>query len=114
MRSEQALKERWRKRVRTCEIRRARYVGSQKLHLQALFTATDLNMLRACEWIAEPTHSQTPISCFAAQVDGSFNVVIRCFSLPGAKDALPLPVALDQGGNPEDSFKHLLLLFACM
>src|SRR6266700_6712077 len=37
-------------------------------------------------------------------------VVSRCFSLCDAKDALPLPVASDQGGNPEASFKHLLLL----
>jgi len=37
-------------------------------------------------------------------------VVSRCFSLRDAKDALPLSVALDQGGNPEDCFKHLLLL----
>src|SRR5207302_5286347 len=33
-----------------------------------------------------------------------------CFSLRDAEDALPLPVAFDQGGNPEDCFKHVLLL----
>src|SRR6266571_8928780 len=41
-------------------------------------------------------------------------VVSRYFSLCDAKDALPLPVASDQGGNPEASFKHLLLLSAGM
>src|SRR2546421_1555611 len=41
-------------------------------------------------------------------------VVSRCFSLCDAKDALPLPVASDQGGHPEASFKHLLLLSAGM
>ncbi len=65
MRSEQELRGLLRKRVRTCEIRRARYIGSKKLQLQALFTATALNVLRACEWIEEPTHTPTPISCFA-------------------------------------------------
>ncbi len=39
-------------------------IGSKKLQLQALFTAAAFNVLRACEWIAEPT-TQTPISCFA-------------------------------------------------
>ncbi len=34
--------------VRTCEMRRARYIGSKKLRLQAFFTATAINILRAC------------------------------------------------------------------
>jgi len=42
------------------------------------------------------------------------HVVSRYFSLCDAKDALPLPVASDQGGNPEASFKHLLFLSARM
>jgi hypothetical protein len=33
--------------VRTCEMRRARYIGSKKLRLQALLTATAMNVLRA-------------------------------------------------------------------
>src|SRR6266566_7179035 len=36
------------------------------------------------------------------------------FSFRDAKDALPLPVAIDQGCNPEDCFKHRLLLSARM
>jgi transposase len=51
--------------VRTCEMRQARYIGIRKLQLQALFTATAMNVLRACAWITEETHAQTPISRFA-------------------------------------------------
>src|SRR5438105_8506351 len=41
-------------------------------------------------------------------------VVSRCFSLCAAKDVLPRPLPSDQGGHPEASFKHLLLLSAGM
>ena len=51
--------------VRTCEMRRARYIGSKKLRLQAFFTATALNILRACAWLADGTHASTPVSRFA-------------------------------------------------
>jgi len=51
--------------VRTCEMRRARYLGSKKLRLQAFFTATALNILRACAWLADGTHASTPVSRFA-------------------------------------------------
>jgi hypothetical protein len=44
------------------------------------------------------------------QAEQELRVVSRCFSLCDAKDALPLPIASDQGGNPEDCFKHILLL----
>ena len=54
--------------VRTCEMRRARYIGSKKLRLQALLTATAMNVLRACAWLAEPTHACTPSSRFAKLV----------------------------------------------
>lgn len=54
--------------VRTCEMRRARYIGSKKLRLQAFFTATAMNVLRACVWIAEGTHTSPPISRFAKLV----------------------------------------------
>src|SRR5438477_3043012 len=49
-----------------------------------------------------------PVHCRQARLEP--RVVSRYFSLCDAKDALPLPVASDQGGHPEDSFKHLLLL----
>src|SRR2546423_14437525 len=48
------------------------------------------------------------------QTGQELRVVSGCFSLRDAKDALPLPVASDQGGNPEDCFKHMLLLSAGM
>jgi transposase len=51
--------------VRTCEMRRARYIGSKKLRLQAFFTATAMNVLRACTWLAEGTHASPPVSRFA-------------------------------------------------
>ena len=54
--------------VRTCEMRRARYIGSKKLQLQALFTATAMNVLRACTWMAEGTHASPPVSRFAKLV----------------------------------------------
>jgi len=54
--------------VRTCEMRRARYIGSKKLRLQAFFTATAINILRACAWMAEERPASTPISRFAKLV----------------------------------------------
>ncbi|GHO63602.1 hypothetical protein KSC_111110 [Ktedonobacter sp. SOSP1-52] len=51
--------------VRTCEIRRSRYIGVKKLNLQAFLTATSINMLRACHWIAEAKLATTPTSRFA-------------------------------------------------
>ena len=48
------------------------------------------------------------------QAGQELRVVRGCFSLRDAKDALPLPVASDQGGHPEDCFKHLLFLSAGM
>ncbi len=51
--------------VRTCEMRRARYIGSKKLRLQAFLTATAMNVLRACVWIAGDIHASTPTSRFA-------------------------------------------------
>ena len=54
--------------VRTCEMRRARYIGSKKLKLQALLTATAMNVLRACEWLMRRKHASTPVSRFAKLV----------------------------------------------
>jgi hypothetical protein len=51
--------------VRTAEMRRARYIGSKKLKLQAFLTATALNVLRACEWLRGGKHSSPPVSRFA-------------------------------------------------
>ncbi len=54
--------------VRTCEMRRARYIGSNKLRLQAFLTATAMNVLRACEWLKRGKHASTPVSRFAKLV----------------------------------------------
>ena len=54
--------------VRTCEMRRARYIGSKKLRLQAFLTATAMNVLRACEWLIGGKHASTPVSRFAKLV----------------------------------------------
>src|SRR5258708_15763221 len=57
--------------VRTCDMRRARYIGSNKLRLQAFFTATAMNMLRACAWLANGTHASTPVSRFSRLVSAA-------------------------------------------
>ena len=57
--------------VRTCEMRRARYIGSNKLRLQAFFTATAMNMLRACAWLADGAHASTPVSRFSRLVSAA-------------------------------------------
>jgi transposase len=51
--------------VRTCELRRSRYIGQKKLNLQALLTATAMNVLRACHWVIEEKHADPPPSRFA-------------------------------------------------
>jgi transposase len=61
--------------VRTCEMRQARYIGIQKLQLQALLTATAMNVLRACAWIAEGTHAPTPVSRFAKLIASTKSAV---------------------------------------
>lgn len=50
--------------VRTCEIRRTRYVGQAKVHLGHLLAATALNLLRLCEWLAEVPRARTRCSPF--------------------------------------------------
>lgn len=54
--------------VRTCEIRRSRYIGLNKLNLQAFLTATSINVLRACHWLVEEKHAAKPSSRFAKLV----------------------------------------------
>jgi hypothetical protein len=49
-------------------MRRARYLGSKKLKLQAFFTATAMNVLRAVEWLKGEKPSSTPVSRFAKLV----------------------------------------------
>ena len=54
--------------VRTCEMRRARSIGSKKLRLQAFFTATAMNVLRAVQWLTGERPTSTPVARFARLV----------------------------------------------
>ena len=54
--------------VRTCEMRQARSIGSKKLRLQAFFTATAMNVLRAVQWLTGQRPTSTPVSRFARLV----------------------------------------------
>ncbi|GAC1386799.1 MAG: hypothetical protein NVSMB33_16340 [Ktedonobacteraceae bacterium] len=54
--------------VRTCGMRQARYIGSKKLRLQAFFTASAMNVLRAIEWLKGNRPASTPVSRFARLV----------------------------------------------
>jgi transposase len=51
--------------VRTCGMRRARYVGLPKVHLQHLLTAAALNLVRVAAWLLEPPAARTRTSAFA-------------------------------------------------
>lgn len=57
--------------VRTADLRRARYIGVAKTHLQNLVTAAALNLLRVAVWLAERPHARTRLSPFAALASGS-------------------------------------------
>lgn len=50
--------------VRRCRLRRARYQGRAKTHLQHLLTATALNFVRVGEWLAETPLAKTRLSSF--------------------------------------------------
>jgi len=51
--------------VRACGLRRSRYAGEAKTHLQHLATAAALNVLRIGNWLAEKPREQTRTSAFA-------------------------------------------------
>jgi transposase len=51
--------------VRVCGLRRSRYAGQAKTHLQHLATAAALNVLRIGGWLAEKPREQTRTSAFA-------------------------------------------------
>jgi transposase len=52
--------------VHTLHMRRARYIGLAKTHLQHLATAAAINLSRAIAWLWEAPRSRTPKSRFAA------------------------------------------------
>jgi transposase len=57
--------------VRTCEVRRSRYIGLAKTHAQHLLTATSLNFLRVGEWLADVPKATTRRSPFARLMTGA-------------------------------------------
>ncbi len=57
--------------IRRCDLRRTRYIGLTKTRLQHIFTAIALNMVRAVEWLTdpspvEPSQPRTRLSRFAS------------------------------------------------
>jgi hypothetical protein len=51
--------------IRVCALRRSRYVGQAKTHLQHLLTAAALNLLRIAQWLLERPRATTRVSAFA-------------------------------------------------
>src|SRR5262249_34336281 len=51
--------------VSTCGMRRCRYIGPAKAHLQNLCTATALNVIRLVGWLHEVPLAKTKRSAFA-------------------------------------------------
>ena len=51
--------------VRAFGLRRARYVGLAKTHLQHVFTATAINFVRLGQWLQGSSLAQTRQSSFA-------------------------------------------------
>ena len=52
--------------IRRCGLRRCRYLGEAKAHLQHLLTAAAINVVRLSEWWAGTPLSRTRCSRFAA------------------------------------------------
>ena len=50
--------------VRTCGVRRSRYMGLAKTHLQHLATGAALNILRVTDWLSEHPRAKTRQSAF--------------------------------------------------
>lgn len=51
--------------VRECGLRRSRYVGMAKTHLQHVITAVAINVVRLLAWFARVPKAQTRLSAFA-------------------------------------------------
>jgi transposase len=52
--------------IRRCGLRRSRYIGQAKAHLQHALTAVALNIVRVGEWLAGTPLGKTRLSHFAA------------------------------------------------
>lgn len=51
--------------VRACEIRRSRYLGQARIHLQHVLTAVAINLIRLVDWLRDPQPTPTRVSAFA-------------------------------------------------
>jgi transposase len=51
--------------VRRCGLRRSRYIGDEKVHLEQVLIGTALNFLRVSEWLADIPKAKTRRSAFA-------------------------------------------------
>ena len=51
--------------VRTCEIRRTRYIGQARTHLQHMLTAVALNLIRLVDWLRDPQPTPARVCAFA-------------------------------------------------
>ncbi len=51
--------------VRRCGLRRCRYIGMAKTHLQNVLLATAINALRSAEWLTGRRPAQTRLDAFA-------------------------------------------------
>jgi transposase len=51
--------------VRVGEIRRARYLGQARTHLQHILTAVAINLIRLVDWFRDPQPTSARVSSFA-------------------------------------------------
>jgi transposase len=63
--SGQAWKGYTRRRVRRMGLRRSRYIGEPRTHLQHVVTATAMNVCRVHDWLEGVVPHSTPLSHFA-------------------------------------------------
>lgn len=64
--------------VHTCGMRRSRYIGLAKTHLQNLLIATSLNVLRLVSWLREMPQAKTrpsPLSVLKGSSTGQLAAV---------------------------------------
>ncbi len=54
-----------RRRVRRMGLRRSRYIGEPRTHLQHVVTATAINVCRLHDWLEGTAPHSTPLSHFA-------------------------------------------------
>jgi len=52
--------------IRRCGLRRCRYIGQAKTHVQHVITATAINLVRVAAWLAGMPRAKTRQSAFAA------------------------------------------------